>query len=79
MLHAEGTESLYPANRKVCNAFSSVVCGGRGGLASISRCVLSFNTVKKKNSQGDAIMSIAQHGNPTNGEVLLSSVSCERL
>lgn len=78
-MHAEGTESLYPANRKVCNAFSSVVCGGRGGLVSISRCVLSFKTVKKKNLQGDAILTIAQHGNPTSGEFLLSSVSCEPL
>lgn len=77
-MHAEGTESLYPANRKVCNAFSSVVCGGRGGLVSISRCV-EFQNCQKKNLQGDAILSSAQHGNPTSGEFLLSSVRCEPL
>lgn len=47
-MHAEGTESLYPANRKVCNAFSSVVCGGRGGLGQYITMCVEFQNCQKK-------------------------------
>lgn len=52
---------------------------GKEGLGQYITMCVEFQNCQKKNLQGDAILSSAQHGNPTSGEFLLSSVSCEPL